>query len=136
MAPAGRKCFDRPFPLFVTRRAWTIVSTLEQLSTPRVMIAAHFPCQTCSRHPGGCRKRHIQCWGSALETRSSMMGGDVTPKTHSQPFGSRFRKAICFCGSSDLLLERTRNWKERTRIKLSRRQSVACESKSNQRVLV
>lgn len=84
MAPVGRKCFDRPFPLFVTRRALTIDSTLEQLLSPLVMITAHFPCQTCSLHQGVLRKGHGQCWGSALEPLSCVMGGDVTPKTHNE----------------------------------------------------
>ena len=122
MAPARRKCFDRPFPLFVTPRALTIDSTSEQLLSPPVMITAHFPCQTWSLHQGVLRKGRAQCWGSALEPPSCVMGGDITLKTHTKPFGTRFRKAICFCCSSDLLLEPTQNWKEITRIKLSLRQ--------------
>lgn len=80
MAPESRKCLDRPFPLFVTRRALTIDSTLEQLLSPPVMITAHFPCQTWSLHQGVRRKGHAQCWGPALEPPSCMMGGDITLK--------------------------------------------------------
>lgn len=56
-----------------------MVSTLEQLLTPCVMIAAHFPCQTCSLHRAGLRKGRAQCWGAALEPPSCLVGGDVTP---------------------------------------------------------
>lgn len=134
MAPVSRKCFDRLFPLFVTRRALTIDSTLEQLLSPCVMITAHFPCQTWSLHQGVLRKGHTQGWGTALEPPSCVMGGDITPKTHTNPFGTRFRKAICFCCSSDLLLEPTQNWKEISRKKTKPKavlDPVACQSKSN-----
>lgn len=126
MAPASRKCFDRPFPLFVTRRALTIDSTLEQLFSPCVMITAHFPCQTWSLHQGVFRKGHVQGWGSALEPSSCVVGGDITPKTHTKHFGTCVRKAICSCCSSDLLLEPTQNWKKVTRIKLILNSIRAC----------
>lgn len=134
MAPASRKCFDRPFPLFVTRRDLTIDSTSEQLLSPCVMITAHFPRQTWSLHQGVLRKGHAQCWGSALEPLSYTMGGDIALKTHANPLGTRFRKAICFCCSSDLLLEPTQNWERSYQNKAKPKavlDPIACQSRSN-----
>lgn len=102
------------------------------------MITAHFPCQTWSLHPGGHRKRHTQCWGSALEPRSCVMGGDVTPKTHSQslwhalPEGHLLLRFLWPFVRTRPKLER--NDQNKTKPKAAW-DPVACESKSNKQSL-
>lgn len=61
--------------------------------------------------PGSAQEGAVTMLGAALELPHWAVGGGCALKTSKDPFGTRFRKSICCCCSSDLLLERSLNWK-------------------------